>query len=140
MALAILVCWLGFLALALLFAWVITRLRYRVSERHLEVRLFGVPLRRLALKEMISVTKRGEGWSESWPNCFQPQHRRLIIRRSRGLFKSFLITPQNRYIFKTELERAIKKVNPDYQVLEPAQFADTGFFEKQAAADSPGDP
>jgi hypothetical protein len=102
---------LGALVAALIFAWAMTRIRYRVGSRHLKVVLFGIRLRRVALDSIESVSKRaGDGWTERWWSTLKPKHRLLIIRRRRGLVRNFAVTPKNRYVFKADLERAMQRV------------------------------
>lgn len=107
-------CALGLLLAAFLFVGVVTRVRYRIGSKHLKVLLFGVCIRRLPLLHVDSISKRkGEGLTEYWWSTFRPKHRLLVVRRKRGLFRNFGITPKNRYIFKTDLERALRRVgNP----------------------------
>ena len=86
-----------------------TRLEYSIARKHFRVTLFGVCLRRVRLSNIESVSKRRSGWSEKWFNTLKPSHRVLYIRRRRGLFRDFGITPKNRYAFRVELERAIAR-------------------------------
>jgi hypothetical protein len=103
-------CALGVLVCSLVFAWLITRIRYRIGSRHIKVLLFGLPLRRVAFADVESVSKRrGPGLTENWWSTLHPKHRLLVLRRRRGLFKNFVITPKNRYIFKTEVERGMRR-------------------------------
>jgi hypothetical protein len=81
------------------------RLRYAITERHLKVTLFGLCLRRIRLADIESISKRPSPWAEKWPTTLRPSHRTLVIRRRSGLFKVFVITPRNRYVFRNELER-----------------------------------
>jgi hypothetical protein len=97
----------AFLLMGLIF-WLRTQLRYRITDKHLKVLLFGLPLRRVRLTNIEHVGKRRTGWGEHWWNTWRPFRRKLVIRRRRGLFKDFIITPPFRYEFKTELERAIE--------------------------------
>jgi uncharacterized protein (UPF0248 family) len=85
----------------------VLRLRYVITDRHLKVTLFGVSLRRIKLSDVECVSKRRSGLAEKWHNTLSPSHRVLVIRRRRGWFKDFVITPKNRYVFKTELDVAI---------------------------------
>jgi hypothetical protein len=104
-------CTLGVLILVLLFFWMLHRVRYRIGSRHIKVILFGVPLRRLAIDSIESVSKRrGDGWAENWWSTTRPKHRLLVLRRRSGLFRNFIITPKNRYIFKTDIERAMRRI------------------------------
>jgi hypothetical protein len=114
---------LGAAALAGLLVALASRLRYVLTGRHLKVTLFGVCLRRIRLADIDSVSKRQGHWAEKWFNTLKPSHRMLVIRRPRGWFKEFIITPKNRYVFKAELEQALAKVKaegekhgkPDFQ-------------------------
>ena len=96
-------CSLGYLVLIALAL----RLRYVVTDTHLEVRLFGLPVRRLRLTNIDRVSKRQSRRAERWVNTLRPSHRILVIRRRTGWLREFIITPTNRYVFRTELERAI---------------------------------
>ncbi len=99
----------GLLVLILLLAWAVTFIQYRITPRSLKVVWMGIPLRRVLLTNIESVSKRpGPGRTENWWNTFKPNHRILIIRRRRGLFRNFAITPTNRYVFRADLENAIQ--------------------------------
>ena len=84
-------------------------LRYRITERHLEVRFLGLCVRRIALSDIRRVSKHREGWAEHWWNTLWPKKRRLVIHRRTGWFQCFIITPVQRYAFKAELEQAMKR-------------------------------
>jgi uncharacterized protein (UPF0248 family) len=101
---------LGMIALGGLLGALASRLRYVLTDRHLKVTLFGLCLRRIRLADIESVSKRQAHRAEKWYNTLKPAHRILVIRRRRGLFKDFIITPRNRYVFKTELEQTLAKV------------------------------
>ncbi len=105
---------LGLLLSVFLMLWLITRLRYRIGSRHVKVTLFGICIRRVALENIEAISKRrGGGLAEHWWSTMRPKHRMLVIRKKRGLFKNFVITPKNRYIFKTDVVRGAKRVgNP----------------------------
>jgi hypothetical protein len=104
---------LGLLVFALLCIWLLTRLRYHLTPRHVKITLLGLCLRRIRLEDIESVSKRRSGgWAENWSSTFRPNHRMLVIRCHRGLRKNIVITPKNRYIFKTDLERALKAQPP----------------------------
>src|SRR5215831_7533026 len=102
---------LGALLTVFFFVWLVSRIRYRIGSRHVKVLLFGLVIRRVALISIDAVSKRrGQGWTEYWWCTLRPKHRVLVLRRKRGLFRNFVITPKNRYIFRTDLERAIQRV------------------------------
>lgn len=102
-----------FTALALLLyiflvIWMVTRLRYQITRRHFRISLFGLTLRRIPLSNIHSVTKRrAVGLAENWWNTLHPGHRLLVIRLRRGWRPNIVITPRNRYVFKSNLERAL---------------------------------
>jgi len=88
--------------------WLRTQFRYRITSRHLEILLWGLPVRRVALADIDQVAVRHRIWAEQWWNTWHPNRRRLLIRRRRGWCRHFVITPQRRYEFKAELERAMR--------------------------------
>lgn len=98
------------LILAVLARWMFSRLYYRITERALEVRLFGILLRRIRLDDIRFVTTHRPGFCERWANTLALRKRELFIQRRTGVFKNFLITPRKRYEFKTELERAMERL------------------------------
>ena len=102
------VCWssLGLMLVVMVLLWARTQIAYRIGDRHLKMTLFGIVLRRIALKEIDRIGKRRTSWSENWGNTFHPSHRRLLLHRTRGLFRYVQVTPLNRYIFRGELEEA----------------------------------
>jgi len=101
---------LGLLVFVFACIWVLTHLRYHIGSRYLRITLFGITLRRISLDDIESVSKRRpSGWTEHWWSTIRPNHRMLFIRRSRGLRKYLVVTPKNRYIFKADLERAMKR-------------------------------
>jgi hypothetical protein len=107
-------CALGVLVASMVFVWLVNRIRYRIGSRHVKVLLFGICVRRLALAQIDSISKRkGDGWAEHWWSTMHPKHRLLVLRKQRGLLRNFVITPKNRYVFRNDLERALRRVNPD---------------------------
>jgi hypothetical protein len=103
-------CALGLMVGILMFVALMSRVRYRIGSRHIKVILFGLVLRRVSLSNIESVSKRrAEGLAEHWWSTVRPKHRMLVLRRRKGLFRNFVITPKNRYIFKADLERAVDR-------------------------------
>jgi hypothetical protein len=115
---------LGLLLAAFLFCWMIRYVGYRIGSRHFKVTLFGICIRRIPLEHISSVSKRrSDGMAENWWNTLRPNHRTLVIRRQRGWPRNVVITPKNRYVFKTELEKALTRTNsrihPDNESSSP---------------------
>ena len=103
--LAAFVCVFG---LAGVILWSLTSIRYHIDPTCLRITWMGFPVRRIPLSEIKSVGHRSVFWAERWYNTWRAGNRLLVIRRSRGLFKTILITPKNYLVFKAELERARK--------------------------------
>ena len=82
---------------------------YQITQSLLEVTWLGVPIRKIRLSDIESVSKRRRRWAENWRNTWLPRHRRLVIRRKTGLFKEFVITPAYRYEFRNQLEASVKR-------------------------------
>jgi hypothetical protein len=100
---------LGLLLATFLFVWLIGRLRYEITPQHVKICLFGICLRRMRLSNIASVSKRRiDGWAENWWSTLRPNHRILVLRKKRGLFRNLVVTPRNRYVFKADLEQAIQ--------------------------------
>jgi hypothetical protein len=99
--------------LVLLFVWLMTQLHYRIGSRHLKILLFGIPLRRVGLDNIVYASKHNpKGLAERWHNTLKSSHRLLTIERERGIFKNICITPRNRYVFLADLRDAVRRVNP----------------------------
>ncbi len=126
-----LLCFLIGPALVAGLCWLTRQFRYEITAEALEVRLFGVCLRRLALIDIRAISKRRVSWCEQWWNTNRPQGRILVLHRHTGLFKHFVVTPRKRYVFKTHLERAIRQLHAaQYQASEEFDESDA---EEQTA-------
>ncbi len=95
-----------------IIVFLVGRIDYRITERHLQVTLLGIPIRRLRLDNVRHISSHRPPVSERWPNqIFIRRDRVLVIEKRRGLFRHFLITPEQRYTFKAALDRAVRAVN-----------------------------
>ena len=107
---------LGLLLLYFLMTWLVTHIRYHITQQHVKITLFGVVLRRIRLANIESVSKRRiDGLAENWWSTSRPTHRSLVIRKKRGLLKNVILTPHTRYVFKAELERALQRLDAPRQ-------------------------
>jgi hypothetical protein len=98
--------WLG---LVVILLFLLSRIDYRIGPKHLKVTLLGIPIRRLRLDNIRNIHTRRVRVAEKWHNqLFAKPDRILVIEKRRGLFKSFVITPEQRFVFKMELDRAIR--------------------------------
>ena len=105
----------GALLMAAVLFWLRYQFRYQIAPKHLKVTLFGICVRRVALADIESVTKRRSSRAEHWWNTWRPWRRRLVIHRRSGWFKDFVITPKLRYEFKAELEQAVQQCRAESQ-------------------------
>jgi hypothetical protein len=96
----------GVLVLTGLLLYSVTRIRYRITGRHLQVTWLGLPIRRIGLADIKRVTHKPVVWAERWPNVLLGSRRVLVIRRRSGLWRNFLITPEYPFEFKAALEQA----------------------------------
>ena len=105
-------CGIASLVGLLFFVWLPRQLDYRVTQRDLEVTLFGWPIRRVRLSNIQHVSKRHTIWAENWWNTWRPFRRRILVRRRKGWPKNFVITPKYRYRLKAEIESAVARLGP----------------------------
>ena len=117
------------IALTLAYLVVIPLIRYRITSHWLLITLLGLPIRWVSLKNIRFISDHGKEASEPWPNTHNPKTRTLFIRKRRGIFRNLLITPQKRFVFKADLEKAIRALDPK------ASFEDTQFFERKPESD-----
>jgi hypothetical protein len=111
-------------ALILLVLLIVPTIRYRVTKKSLVITAVGVPVRWVSLTNIRYLTDHSKGRAESWPNCFSSVGRALYIRKRRGLFRSLMITPDKRFVFKAEVEQAIRELIPK------ASFNETTFYDR----------
>lgn len=139
------ICIAGAVFLLLLLAWCMTQIHFRIGSRHLKVLLFGVPIRRVALENIASASKREpKGFAERWYSTFKTSHRLLTIERKRGIIRRICITPQNRYVFLADLKSAVRRVDPaaDWAALriqEEGQFMNPGTASAASSSESPSE-
>jgi hypothetical protein len=98
-----------------------TSIQYRITSKYLVVYCLGLPVRRFALKDMISVSKRRRFLAELWVSTFRFKHRKLVIRRDRGLFREIVITPAYRYAFRNQLETAVETASGHHIEVEETE-------------------
>ena len=102
--------------------WILfTTINYGITSKFLTVYCLGIPVRRFALKDMTSISKRRRYRAEFWINTLGLKHRKLIIRRDRGIFKEIVITPRYRYAFRKQLEDAVSAVRKAPLVSDPIE-------------------
>ena len=98
---------LAWLAVIIFILWCVTRIRYVIDDHYLRVLWFGITTRRIALSDMEKVDTCAPLWNEHWCNTLWPVGRVVRIRRKTGIFRNFIITPQNRDAFIRELKAKV---------------------------------
>ena len=73
--------------------YAVATLRYRITDRAVEVLILGWCVRRIRLDDIEHVYRGGAFWNEHWTNfklwnC-------VTLRRKSGWFRNFVITPDN---------------------------------------------
>jgi hypothetical protein len=117
-------------ALILAVLLIIPLIRYRITSRWLLITVLGLPVRWVSLKNIRFISDHCREPYEPWPNTHNSKTRALFIRKRRGLFRTLLITPQKRFVFKAELEKAVRARDPR------ATLEDTQFFTDKPASTS----
>lgn len=99
----------------------IYRTTYRVTETHLQIRVFGIPIRRIALQRIRRYVRERDMLAELWVNRLMPGRRTLVIELKDGLFRQVVISPRLPYVFRHELSEARRalKVSPIEEAEEP---------------------
>ena len=123
--LIVVAAWLGLIALGV---FLLLRINYRVGAKYFIVTLLGIPIRWVRLDNIRSIHPLHVRFSEKWHNkIFHKNDRILVIQKRRGLLKHLEITPEQRFVFKAELDRAIRA----HLGLPPApSAADTTTFDQ----------
>ena len=85
-------------------------IRYRITRRFLKITWLGLPVRLMRLTNIAHIGFTPVFWAEKWPNTFKPGNRRLVIQKRSGLFKHLVITPRNHFVFKAEMDKAMKEL------------------------------
>jgi len=117
--------WLGVIALLVFLR---KQINYRIGPKHLKVTLLGIPIRRVRLDNIRGITAQRATFAERWHNkFFHKNDRYLVIQKRSGLIKQFEITPEQRFVFKAELDRAIREL---MGLPPPAQVGDFPVLEQ----------
>ena len=125
----VVVAWLALVGLGF---FLVGQINYRIGAKSLQVTLLGIPFRWVRLDNIRNIHTRRIRLGEKWHNkLFRKGDRILVIDKRRGLFKRLQITPEQRYVFKADLDRAIRS----HLGLPPGPTAaSTTTFEKLAEA------
>ena len=114
------ICSVSFVA-TLMVVLAIYRTTYRVTGTHLQIRVFGIPIRRIALQRIRRYVRERDMLAELWVNRLMPGRRTLVIELKDGLFRQIVISPRLPYVFRHELSEARRalKAGPIEEAEEP---------------------
>ena len=82
---------------------------FRVDSNAVVVEWMGYALRKIPLSDIDRISKRLKGKPEVWRNTLRGNHRMLVLYRKSGK-RPIVITPHNRYVFRTQLETSLKQL------------------------------
>lgn len=86
--------------------YAVATLRYRITDKAVEVLIFGWCVRRIRLDDIESVRRGGAFWNEHWTNF--KLWNAVTLRRKSGVIRNFVITPDNPGVFVAELAAKLK--------------------------------
>lgn len=114
---------ISFLATFLVVA-AIYRTTYRVTETHLQIRVFGIPIRKIALARIRRYVRQRDLFCELWVNRLMPGRRTLTIELKDGIFRHVVLSPRLPYVFRHELSEARRAMKaPPVEDLDEAPSA-----------------
>ncbi|MCX7825150.1 MAG: hypothetical protein N2689_06290 [Verrucomicrobiae bacterium] len=94
-------------AVVVVSVWAAITLRYRITDKAVEVLVFGRCVRRVRLDDIAHVRRGHCFWNEHW-TTFKFWNA-VTLRRKSGLVKNFVITPDNPARFIAELTRKLEE-------------------------------
>ncbi len=92
-------------AVVLTFLVTVGTISYRITDTTLEVRILGRVVRRLTLADIEDVHRRGALIHENWSSL--KFWNSVTIRRRSGLFRNFVISPDDPDAFVERLQEAV---------------------------------
>jgi hypothetical protein len=94
-------------AVVLTFLLTVGTISYRITDTTLEVRILGRVVRRLRLADIEDVHRRGALVHENWSSL--KFWNSVTIRRRSGLFRNFVISPDDPDAFVVRLQDAVRR-------------------------------
>jgi len=98
-------------AVVLMFLLTAGTISYRITDAALEVRILGRAMRRVRLADIEDVHRRGALVHENWSSL--KFWNSVTIRRRSGLFRNFVITPDDPDGFVARLQEAVRRCAED---------------------------
>lgn len=94
-------------------------LRYRITETEFQIRILGIPVRKIKLRDIAEIKKGQALWGENWAVPL-PGREMVVITKKKGLIKNINITPPQADAFIAEVKSKIASLPPD--AIEPGRF------------------
>ena len=95
--------------MVLMIFWAMPKIDFRVGSKSVVVEWMGFTLRRIPMSDIDRISKRLKGKPEVLRNTLRADHRMLVLYRKNGK-RPVLITPQNRYVFRNQLESSLERL------------------------------
>ena len=93
-------------AVVLMFLTTVGTITYRITGTALEVRILGRVIRRVLLADIEEVHRRGALVHENWSSL--KFWNSVTIRRRSGVFRNFMISPDDPDGFAARLQEAVR--------------------------------
>jgi len=87
-------------------------LRYRITEIEIQIRILGIPLRKVKLRDIAEIKKGKAALGENWAVPL-PGREMVVITRKKGLIKNINITPPQADAFIAEVRAKIASLPPE---------------------------
>ncbi|MDD5225195.1 MAG: hypothetical protein PHE84_14520 [bacterium] len=107
------------IVIALVVLGAMFSLRYRITEAELQIRILGMPVRKIKLRDIAEIKKGKALLGENWAAPL-PGREMVVITKKKGLVKNINITPPEADAFIAEAKAKIASLPPD--AIEPGKF------------------
>lgn len=87
-------------------------LRYRITETEIQIRILGIPVRKVKLRDIADIKKGKALLGENWAVPF-PGREMVVIIKKKGLIKNMNITPPQADAFIAEVKAKIVTLPPE---------------------------
>ena len=97
----------GWLIFSVFIVLATHQINFEVNSDNISIKILGLRLRRIPLKDIQRTSKQIKGKPEVWSNTLRTNHRILVIYR-KGKLRPIVITPENRYVFRKKIDNELK--------------------------------
>jgi len=100
------------IVVALVVLGAMLSLRYRITETKIQIRILGIPVRKIKLRDIVEIKKGKAMLGENWAVPF-PGREMVVITKKKGLIKNINITPPDADNFIAQAKERIATLPPD---------------------------